>query len=74
MKVINQNEFNEQTFQLGTRDDGIIGEPKVPYWGKSGSRADPGRDHERVGHEDEVEDGEDGGKKGKAVPDPLLWR
>ena len=29
-----------------------------------------GRDHERVGQEKEVEDEEEGGKNGKAVPEP----
>lgn len=59
---------DQPTFQPGTRDDGTVLEPSVQWWGKSGSRADTGRDHERTGQEEE-EEVEEGGRKGKAVPD-----
>lgn len=45
-------------------------EPNVQLRGWSGSKAEAGRDHERVGQEEVVYDEVEGGKKGKAVPDP----
>lgn len=45
---------DEQTFQLGTRDEGTMVEPSTLLWGWSGSKAEAGRDHERLGQEEVV--------------------
>lgn len=71
--MISNTQVREQTFQLGTRDEGIMG-PTVQQGGLSGNKAEAGRDHERVGLDEEVEDEDETGKNGKAVlePEPKL--
>ena len=43
---------NKQTFQLGTFEEGIMPGPRVQYGGKSGSRAEAGRDQTREEEEE----------------------